>query len=222
MALNILLELADPQDASHKPRLTVTLEGDECGEEIPQHTDTPFSAEQLSILLRALEISAAKAHQFTSREAAYLHQAHIINSIPPGSENGRAELTSEQLDGDKLHRFICDDLRQALFGTPKLREALVREQAAFAKAPDSEAFHIHLKIRDTQIQLFAYPWELLHHDEDELWYAAQGKISLSRYIRYATRKQVMSPLKRVNILALHCDPRIPKQESLNLQDAAEI
>ncbi|MCP4697713.1 MAG: CHAT domain-containing protein [Gammaproteobacteria bacterium] len=223
MELKISIEPGKPWLPGERSPLHISLDGKNCGD-VTGETRAPFSEDELPAILCALEISSAVTHQFTLPEAQWL-QSHGILKTLPESENGLVTLDNRQLDEKELLPFICERLREALFGQPGqygLREALIAELTAFRRrqSANASAFHLNLKIRSKAPELFGYPWELLLLDKDSLWNAGDGKISLSRYIRYPGPRRPLREKYPVNILIVHSEPQ--QEEPLNLRDAEQI
>ncbi|MCP4697213.1 MAG: CHAT domain-containing protein [Gammaproteobacteria bacterium] len=177
------------------------LDSKALGEVEPRKRALPFDEPETFILCRALDLNGGSKvkRSFTAREAEYLRECGVLCGSPP--QTGDLEIS-----GDDIHReHLRDFMRGKLYDTliAPLEETLNIELGS-SRSPNGSApkLHIRLEMWSNQVELFQYPWELLHGDR-----SLNGEIHLSRYICYKRSPGLLHPASRVRVLVLHSEPR---------------
>jgi hypothetical protein len=210
--LRIALEL-DPRDWT----LTLRVNSALCGQERLGPIALPFSAADLSIIERALDLNddSGLKRAFAVPDLERLHAWGLL--LRPTVEHAGAPLSGQSIRRDRLR----DQVRTWLAGLllDPLAQQLNQHFAVQRERTGGQRPLLYLRLEGwpADLPLWRLPWELLHRHR-----LAQGDIQVGRYILYGNAPGLPPPASGLRLLVLHSDPADAALPRLHLKDRERI
>ncbi len=167
-------------------------------------TEFPFSKEQLSILLRALEISRSVRDTFDRDEWGQLETWG--SATRPFTADAGEEMwaTADNLLSKPLLKLAQERLFQLLFGAEPARQLL---NLALSQTQPRQALHLQLHLppgtRPEEQLLSQYPWEVLGSSLPQ-W--PNKRVVISRYLRMPRLTLSPQAVDRLRVLVVTSRP----------------
>ena len=159
--LKIVVRASDPPVAnSDQQPVAISISSAEHGE-VDADSRAPFNAQDLSIVLRALDVDRGLSVSFAPEESEALSRWGVITT--PGAAPGNAGviLGADEIHFEILQQVVTQRLYDALFPTERARSILGQ---ALDQTPAHEVLHIRLETPSEgagNLILSQHPWELL-------------------------------------------------------------
>ncbi len=194
--LKILLRAIDD-------RVLVDLEHPDGGQ-TDAITQLPFTWSELSVLLRALEISRNVRDTFDRDEWGQLEAWGITTTSFTPDAGEEMWATAKNLLSEPLLKLIQAQLVQLLFSAEPARQLL---NLALSQVQPREALHLQLHLppgtRPEERLLSQYPWEVLSSPLPQ-W--PNKRVAISRYLRMPRLTITPQPVDRLRILVVTARP----------------
>lgn len=167
-------------------------------------TQFPFNRQQLSVLLRVLEISRSVQETFDLDEWSQLETWQVTAAPFTADANGEMRATENEILGGPLLKLVQEQLYDLLFGAEPARQLL---NLALSQVQPREALHLELHLppghRAEDLLLNQIPWEVL---SDTLPYWPNKRVVISRYVQLPQATIAPQPVDRLRVLVVTARP----------------
>lgn len=175
-------------------------------------TSMPFVRDdvinELSVVIRALEINRALSGTFDKHEWQFLQQWKVVRgAFNPTEPSGEIRLSEAEIDGFQLIKQVQEKLFYILF--PRDYSTFERQLevvlAEINKRRSNKFLHIRLEIpsRKDNEPLHQLPWEILCIKCE---YFERCRVSIARYIQGVRPTRRIEPSERAEILVVRSRP----------------
>ncbi|WP_133512478.1 SUMF1/EgtB/PvdO family nonheme iron enzyme [Candidatus Thiosymbion oneisti] len=181
-------------------------------------TPLPFSADELGLFERALDLNGGNdlKRTFSADEIAQLNAMELLR--PPRDQPTDVILSGHDIHREQLRiqvrRWLAKMLLDPLAGEIDQHFAALR-----TADPDKyPVLYLRLELRpERDLALLRLPWELLHEHR-----LTRGDIHIGRYILYGAIPGLPAPAERLRVLVLQSDPADDDLPHLHLRERDEI